>query len=163
MVCFSTLRHGQMARRSLRSVLSLLAIRSIITSTFPVKQVKLRFCTTQGLEADAFTGTYWYHSHLATQYCDGLRGPLIIYDPADPQKHLYDIDDGESLSFINLQSQQILMKLPRIRFDCSHSCGLVPYIGEARTSRHSTVSNPKTCQSSSADIDNNVSESLTQL
>ena len=42
-----------------------------------------------------FTGTYWYHSHLSTQYCDGLRGPLIIYDPNDPQAHLYDIDDGE--------------------------------------------------------------------
>ncbi|KAJ6449050.1 laccase [Mycena sanguinolenta] len=35
------------------------------------------------------TGTYWYHSHLSTQYCDGLRGPLVIYDPNDPQKHLY--------------------------------------------------------------------------
>ncbi|KAJ6537795.1 laccase [Mycena capillaripes] len=34
-------------------------------------------------------GTYWYHSHLSTQYCDGLRGPLVIYDPKDPQKHLY--------------------------------------------------------------------------
>ncbi|KAJ7642439.1 laccase [Mycena polygramma] len=34
-------------------------------------------------------GTYWYHSHLSTQYCDGLRGPLVIYDPKDPFKHLY--------------------------------------------------------------------------
>lgn len=24
-----------------------------------------------------------------TQYCDGLRGPLIIYDPDDPFKSLY--------------------------------------------------------------------------
>lgn len=40
-------------------------------------------------------GTYWYHSHLSTQYCDGLRGPLIIYDPHDPHAHLYDIDDGK--------------------------------------------------------------------
>ncbi|OJA18327.1 hypothetical protein AZE42_02796, partial [Rhizopogon vesiculosus] len=30
------------------------------------------------------TGTYWYHSHYSTQYCDGLRGPLVIYDPEDP-------------------------------------------------------------------------------
>ena len=29
-----------------------------------------------------------------TQYCDGLRGPLVIYDPHDPYKHLYDVDDG---------------------------------------------------------------------
>jgi iron transport multicopper oxidase len=40
-------------------------------------------------------GTYWYHSHLSTQYCDGLNGPLVIYDPLDPNKYLYDIDDGE--------------------------------------------------------------------
>ena len=40
-------------------------------------------------------GTYWYHSHISTQYCDGLRGPLIIYDPNDPHRHLYDVDDGK--------------------------------------------------------------------
>ncbi|KAJ7301517.1 laccase 3 [Mycena albidolilacea] len=42
-------------------------------------------------------GTFWYHSHLSTQYCDGLRGPLVIYDPKDPQKHLYDIDDESTI------------------------------------------------------------------
>ncbi|KAJ7121665.1 laccase 6 [Mycena epipterygia] len=31
------------------------------------------------------TGNYWYHSHLSTQYCDGLR------DPDDPLKDLYTI------------------------------------------------------------------------
>jgi FtsP/CotA-like multicopper oxidase with cupredoxin domain len=39
------------------------------------------------------TGTYWYHSHLSAQYCDGLRGPLVIYDPDDPYKDWYDVDD----------------------------------------------------------------------
>ena len=39
-------------------------------------------------------GTYWYHSHYSAQYCDGLRGALVIYDPGDPLKHLYDVDDG---------------------------------------------------------------------
>ncbi|KAG7093231.1 hypothetical protein E1B28_006917 [Marasmius oreades] len=38
-------------------------------------------------------GTFWYHSQLSVQYVDGFRGPLIIYDPEDPQKHLYDVDD----------------------------------------------------------------------
>ena len=42
-----------------------------------------------------FQGTFWYHSHFKNQYCDGLRGPLIIYDPEDPHQDLYDIDDGE--------------------------------------------------------------------
>jgi len=40
-------------------------------------------------------GTFWYHSHVSTQYCDGLRGPLVVYDPQDPYADLYDIDDGQ--------------------------------------------------------------------
>lgn len=43
------------------------------------------------------TGSFWYHSHLSTQYCDGLRGVLIIYDPNDPLKHLYDVDDESTI------------------------------------------------------------------
>ncbi|KAJ8093249.1 hypothetical protein PM082_020735 [Marasmius tenuissimus] len=39
------------------------------------------------------TGTYWYHSHYISQYCDGLRGALVIYDPRDPHRDLYDVDD----------------------------------------------------------------------
>jgi iron transport multicopper oxidase len=59
-------------------------------------------------------GTYWYHSHYSTQYvirlsrglkmlkffgryCDGLRGPMVIYDPNDPQKSLYDVDDESTV------------------------------------------------------------------
>ncbi|KAH9932000.1 laccase [Epithele typhae] len=42
-------------------------------------------------------GTYWYHSHLALQYCDGLRGPLVIYDKHDPLKYLYDVDDESTV------------------------------------------------------------------
>ena len=40
-------------------------------------------------------GTFWYHSHFKAQYCDGVRGPLVIYDPNDPHFSLYDFDDGE--------------------------------------------------------------------
>lgn len=43
------------------------------------------------------TGTYWYHSQLSVQYLDGLRGPLIIYDPDDPHKDLYDVDDESTI------------------------------------------------------------------
>ncbi|KAF7318712.1 Laccase A [Mycena chlorophos] len=42
-------------------------------------------------------GTYWYHSHLSTQYCDGLRGPLVVYDPNDPHANLYDVDDETTI------------------------------------------------------------------
>ncbi|TDL18677.1 laccase [Rickenella mellea] len=43
------------------------------------------------------TGTYWYHSHLSTQYCDGLRGPFVVYDPDDPHADLYDVDDSTTV------------------------------------------------------------------
>ncbi|TCD64396.1 laccase, multicopper oxidase, benzenediol:oxygen oxidorectuctase [Steccherinum ochraceum] len=42
-------------------------------------------------------GTFWYHSHLATQYCDGLRGAFIVYDPDDPHKYLYDEDNEDTI------------------------------------------------------------------
>ncbi|KAJ7662306.1 yellow laccase [Mycena rosella] len=35
--------------------------------------------------------------HLATQYCDGLRGPLVVYDPDDPHASLYDVDDESTV------------------------------------------------------------------
>ncbi|KAJ7866501.1 laccase 2 precursor [Mycena leptocephala] len=43
------------------------------------------------------TGTFWYHSHLSTQYCDGLRGAMVVYDPNDPNKALYDVDDDTTI------------------------------------------------------------------
>nr|AAB63444.1 phenoloxidase [Trametes sp. I-62] len=42
-------------------------------------------------------GTFWYHSHLSTQYCDGLRGPLVVYDPHDPHKSRYDVDNDDTV------------------------------------------------------------------
>ncbi|KAG8730380.1 laccase, multicopper oxidase, benzenediol:oxygen oxidorectuctase, partial [Ceratobasidium sp. 423] len=45
------------------------------------------------------TGTYWYHSHLSSQYVDGLRGPLVIY-PKDPHRRLYDVDDENTVLII---------------------------------------------------------------
>nr|QBH72619.1 laccase [Trametes versicolor] len=42
-------------------------------------------------------GTFWYHSHLSTQYCDGLRGPFVVYDPNDPAADLYDVDNDDTV------------------------------------------------------------------
>ncbi|KAH0830311.1 laccase [Lanmaoa asiatica] len=56
------------------------------------------------------SGTYWYHSHFSSQYCDGLRGPLVIYDPEDPHKHLYDIDNG--MYFIRDSLNETLIDSP---------------------------------------------------
>ncbi|KAJ7606635.1 laccase 1 precursor [Roridomyces roridus] len=55
------------------------------------------------------TGTFWYHSHLSTQYCDGLRGPFVVYDPNDPAKSLYDVDNDATV--ITLADWQV--SLPR--------------------------------------------------
>ncbi|KAL9713355.1 ferroxidase, multicopper oxidase [Leucoagaricus gongylophorus] len=38
-------------------------------------------------------GTFWYHSHRSTQYCDGLRGALVIYDPDDVYLSEYSVDN----------------------------------------------------------------------
>lgn len=35
-------------------------------------------------------GTSWYHSHYNSEYVDGFAAPLIIHDPDDPHKQLYD-------------------------------------------------------------------------
>ncbi|KAE9399013.1 laccase [Gymnopus androsaceus JB14] len=42
-------------------------------------------------------GTFWYHSHLSTQYCDGLRGPFVVYDSDDPYIAMYDVDDDSTV------------------------------------------------------------------
>ncbi|KAF9523941.1 yellow laccase [Crepidotus variabilis] len=42
-------------------------------------------------------GTFWYHSHHSTQYCDGLRGPLVVYDFNDPHRSRYDFDDASTV------------------------------------------------------------------
>ncbi|KAF5346493.1 hypothetical protein D9756_010060 [Leucocoprinus leucothites] len=52
---------------------------------------------TYEIPLDDQTGTFWYHSELSVQYVDGLRGPLIIYDPEDPHRSLYDVDDKSTI------------------------------------------------------------------
>ncbi|KAJ7846619.1 laccase 1, partial [Mycena olivaceomarginata] len=43
------------------------------------------------------TSPYRYHSHLSTQYCDGLRGAMVVYDPNDPHLSLYDVDNDATV------------------------------------------------------------------
>ncbi|KAH8995102.1 Cupredoxin [Lactarius hatsudake] len=43
------------------------------------------------------SGTYWYHAHYKVQYCDGLRGLLVIYDLNDPHVSLYDVDNEDTI------------------------------------------------------------------
>ncbi|KAK3844505.1 MAG: multi-copper oxidase laccase-like protein [Linnemannia gamsii] len=37
-------------------------------------------------------GTYWWHAHAASQYIDGIVGPLIIHSPDEPHLEKYDQD-----------------------------------------------------------------------
>ncbi|KZT40627.1 hypothetical protein SISSUDRAFT_448319 [Sistotremastrum suecicum HHB10207 ss-3] len=65
----------------------------------PFNSFKYRFST------DGQAGTFWYHSHVGTQYCDGLQGGLIIRDPNDPYSKedwvgkpgYYDVDDDSTI------------------------------------------------------------------
>ena len=57
-----------------------------------------------------FQGTFWYHSHFNNQYCDGLRGAFVIYDPNDPHQSLYDIDNGEEPLGTTVHLAEILLQ-----------------------------------------------------
>ncbi|TFK21956.1 laccase 9 [Coprinopsis marcescibilis] len=61
----------------------------------PIPQFGQSF--TYAFTDESASGTFWYHSHFGTQYCDGLRGPIVIYDPNDHYKHLYDVDDESTV------------------------------------------------------------------
>lgn len=41
------------------------------------------------------SGTYWYHSHAHAQYMDGLYGPMVVTDPAEPK---YAVDNVLAVS-----------------------------------------------------------------
>ncbi|VDB96280.1 unnamed protein product [Peniophora sp. CBMAI 1063] len=48
-------------------------------------------------KVDGQAGTYWWHSHYSEQYCDGERGVLVVRDPQDPHRYLYDVDDDDTI------------------------------------------------------------------
>ncbi|KAL0575051.1 hypothetical protein V5O48_006924 [Marasmius crinis-equi] len=49
------------------------------------------------IDTDDQWGTFWYHSHFSTQYCDGLRGVMVVYNPDDHWRDLYDVDDESTI------------------------------------------------------------------
>jgi FtsP/CotA-like multicopper oxidase with cupredoxin domain len=61
-------------------------------------------------------GTFWYHSHTGEQYGDGLRGPLIVDDPKDPHKGLYDFDlDDHVLMLADVFSNTVAEQLRELQ------------------------------------------------
>ncbi|KAJ2913650.1 hypothetical protein MD484_g6750, partial [Candolleomyces efflorescens] len=47
--------------------------------------------------ANEQAGSFWYHSHFGNQYCDGVRGPIVIYDSEDPHRGMYDEDNENTV------------------------------------------------------------------
>nr|AAW28936.1 laccase A [Trametes sp. 420] len=80
-------------------------------------------------------GTFWYHSHLSTQYCDGLRGPMVVYDPSDPHKSLYDVDDDSTIITLADWSHTAARLGPRFPFggDSTLINGLGRFAGATTT------------------------------
>lgn len=108
---------GLTAPLSLASALLPQITLSFMTLLFPSKLVSDSARTVVSSRCSRWLlGTYWYHSHLSTQYCDGLRGAIVIYDDHDPHKDLYDVDDGELISCehsrLSLIHRQRALSLP---------------------------------------------------
>jgi iron transport multicopper oxidase len=64
-------------------------VRHILTSYTNVKGAgQVTQCPIQPGNSFTYTftanpaGTHWYHSHVAGQYADGLRGKMIVHDKA---------------------------------------------------------------------------------
>ncbi|KAG6887120.1 hypothetical protein C0995_001345, partial [Termitomyces sp. Mi166 len=74
---------------------SMLKATSIVSFAFLPLSTTLALAMGYSNQVPDQAGTFWYHSHYSTQYCDGLRGVFVIYDPHDPQKHLYDVDNDD--------------------------------------------------------------------
>jgi hypothetical protein len=54
-------------------------------------------------------------SSADTQYCDGLRGPLVVYDPQDPHAQLYDYDDGKLWKCFMFHAEPLVISTQRAR------------------------------------------------
>lgn len=66
------------------------------------------------------TGTYWYHSHLGSQYSDGLRGVFVIEELAKEQ-YPFEFDEDVTLTVgdhYHLQSADIMSHF-KLRFNPS--------------------------------------------
>ncbi|EMD32465.1 laccase precursor [Gelatoporia subvermispora B] len=84
-------------------------------------------------------GTFWYHSHLATQYCDGLRGPLVVYDPNDPHADLYDVDDESTVITLSDWYHAAASTLTFPTFDTTLINGLGRFAGTGGSDSNLTV------------------------
>ncbi|KDN49176.1 hypothetical protein RSAG8_02529, partial [Rhizoctonia solani AG-8 WAC10335] len=73
------------------------------------------------------TGTFWYHSHLSSQYVDGLRGALVVYDPQDPHRSRYDVDDASTVITLEDWYHTPAPTLQAQFFDTNNTALAAPY------------------------------------
>jgi hypothetical protein len=80
------------------SSLSVLLLRTTRSSTTFKRLAKLAPSGITPIFVSHNSGreSFLTHFRTASQYCDGLRGAFVLYDPDDPHKDLYDVDDGMS-------------------------------------------------------------------
>ncbi|KAJ7160001.1 laccase 17 [Mycena crocata] len=84
------------------------------------------------------TGTYWFQGHLSTQYIDGERGTLVIYDPDDPQKSMWDVDDQNTIitlaDWYHTPAEALMAQFKQDgKEPVPHSCsinGVARYVGD---------------------------------
>ena len=80
--------NGRMVLSGLPSARSFLEILSCMNSLSPDKPARSGIILIMVRVHRQFVDQTSKQAITVTQYCDGLRGPLVIYDPNDPHKHL---------------------------------------------------------------------------
>jgi len=71
-----------LSRPIARFSMNLIRRRPVLSGIIPTTVMRQEMPpTTLNLISNLFPGT---------QYCDGMRGALVVYDPEDPHKALYD-------------------------------------------------------------------------
>ncbi|KAK7450141.1 laccase, multicopper oxidase, benzenediol:oxygen oxidorectuctase [Stygiomarasmius scandens] len=78
--------HSVFVKLELKDLFSLLSSRNAPLLTMNPSFIPSIRPKTQGL-----TGTTLIY------YCDGVRGPMVVYDPNDPHANLYDVDDASTV------------------------------------------------------------------
>ncbi|KAJ3207155.1 hypothetical protein HDU82_004005 [Entophlyctis luteolus] len=69
-------------------------------------------------------GTYWWHAHFGSQYMDGLRGPMIISNPANPLEATYTNDVTVMLE--DWYHQQSVVMAPQYMNIATNPSGIEP-------------------------------------
>lgn len=89
-------RLGRMVQLASPSVPSLLSPATRMILTFRMRQAPSGTTLTWvGFQVVRTSVSMLLKLSVGVQYCDGLRGPIVVYDPSDPHAALYDEDDGK--------------------------------------------------------------------